>query len=91
MKQTDRIIEFLQEQEVIRPQDLRVLDISPASLYWLQQQGRVVRDGRGLYRRAAGDFTEHHSLAMACKRTPPGVICPLSALSFFEIGTQLPL
>lgn len=90
MKQTDRIIELLHEQEVIRPQDLLVLDISPASLYWLHQQGRVVRAGRGLYRRTAGDFTEHHSLALACKRTPHGVICLLSALSFHEIGTQLP-
>jgi predicted transcriptional regulator of viral defense system len=90
MKQTDRIIRLLEEQQVIRPQDLRSLGISPASLYWLHQQGRVVRTARGLYRRADADVTEHHSLVLACKRTPHGVICLLSALSFHEIGTQLP-
>ena len=90
MKQTDRILSLLQEQEVIRPHDLRTLGISSASLVWLHKQGRVVRAGRGLYRLPDGNVTEHHSLALACKRTPNGVICLLSALSFHEIGTQLP-
>jgi predicted transcriptional regulator of viral defense system len=84
------IIKLLQEQEVIRPQDLRGAGISPASLYWLHQQGRVVRIGRGLYRLPDGNVTAHHSLAVACKRVPHGVICLLSALSFHELGTQLP-
>jgi predicted transcriptional regulator of viral defense system len=90
MKQTERILTLLQEQEIIRPQDLRALDISPASLYSLHRQGKVVRSGRGIYRLPEGDLSAHHSLAVACKRTPHGVICLLSALSFHEIGTQLP-
>ena len=90
MKQTDQIIRLLQDQEAVRPQDLRQLGISPASLYWLYQQGRVTRVGRGLYRLPESDFTEHHSLALASKRTSHGVICLLSALSFHGIGTQLP-
>jgi predicted transcriptional regulator of viral defense system len=90
MKHTDQIIALLQMQEVIRPQDLRALGISPASLYWLHQQGRVVRIGRGLYRLPDGNVSAHHLLAVACKRVPHGVICLLSALSFHEIGAQLP-
>jgi predicted transcriptional regulator of viral defense system len=90
MKQTDQIITLLQRQEVIRPQDLRAMGISPASLYWLHQQGKVVRISRGLYRLSDGDVSAHHSLAVACKRVPHGVICLLSALSFHEIGAQLP-
>jgi len=31
-----------------------------------------------------------HSLALVSSAVPPGVICLLSALSFHEIGTQLP-
>ncbi|MCP4164687.1 MAG: transcriptional regulator [Chloroflexi bacterium] len=90
MKHTDQIIALLQKQEVIRPQDLRALGISPASLYWLHEQGRVARISRGLYRLPDGDVTAHHSLAVACRRVPHGVICLLSALSFHEIGAQLP-
>jgi predicted transcriptional regulator of viral defense system len=90
MKQIDQIIGLLQEQEVIRPQDLRALGVSPASLYWLHHQGRVVRIGRGLYGLPDSDFTAHHSLAVACKRVPHGVVCLLSALSFHDIGSQLP-
>lgn len=90
MNQTQRILNLLQEQEIIRPQDLRPLGISPAALYGLHRQGRVVRAGRGIYRLPSGPVTEHHSLAVACKRIPRGVICLLSALSFHGIGTQLP-
>ena len=50
----------------------------------------MIRTGRGLYVLADGDFTEHHSLAEACKRVPHGIICLLSALSYHEIGTQNP-
>ncbi|HRJ40623.1 MAG TPA: type IV toxin-antitoxin system AbiEi family antitoxin domain-containing protein [Caldilineaceae bacterium] len=90
MKHTERILSLLQTQEIIRLQELRPLGISPASLYWLYQQGKVVRSGRGTYRLPERDVSEYHSLALACKRTPHGIICLLSALSFHEIGTQLP-
>jgi predicted transcriptional regulator of viral defense system len=34
--------------------------------------------------------TEHHGLALVAATAPKGVICLLSALSFHQIGTQLP-
>ena len=34
--------------------------------------------------------TEHHGLALAAAGAPKAVICLLSALSFYQIGTQLP-
>ena len=90
MNQTERILKILQVQAAIRPHDLRSQGISLASLYWLVQQGKVVRAGRGIYRLPDGNLTEHHSLLLACMRTPHGVICLLSALSFHEMGAQLP-
>jgi predicted transcriptional regulator of viral defense system len=90
MSQVDQILKLFQEKEVLRPHDLPPRGISPASLYWLHHQGRVVRVGRGLYRLADGDFTTHHSLAIACTRVPHAVVCLLSALAFHEIGSQLP-
>jgi predicted transcriptional regulator of viral defense system len=34
--------------------------------------------------------TEHHGLALAAAAAPKAVICLLSALSFHQVGTQLP-
>jgi predicted transcriptional regulator of viral defense system len=57
---------------------------------------RMVRDGtierisRGYYRLIGAPVTEHHTLAVVAKAAPHGVICLLSALSFHNIGTQLP-
>lgn len=61
-----------------------------------QQLTRLVREGdlervaRGLYRLAGRPVTEHHGLVIAGRAVPHGVICLLSALSFHEIGTQIP-
>lgn len=90
MSTGDEIIQLMQEQGVVRPQDLRERGIPVASLYWLHKQGRVLRTGRGLYILPNADFSEHHSLAEACKRVPHGVVCLLSALAFHQLGSQLP-
>ena len=90
MNTGDVIIQLMQEQGVVRPRDLRDRGIPVASLYWLHKQGRVLRTGRGLYTLPDADFSKHHSLAMACKRVPHGVVCLLSALAFHQLGSQLP-
>jgi predicted transcriptional regulator of viral defense system len=75
---------------VVRPNDVHAQGLSLASLYWLHQQGRVLRTGRGLYCLPDASLTEHHTFAEAARRVPHGVICLLSALSFHGLGTQLP-
>ncbi|MBC7543113.1 MAG: hypothetical protein H7338_10310 [Candidatus Sericytochromatia bacterium] len=34
------------------------------------------------------EWTEHHTVAEACKRVPRGTACLLSALNFHDMGTQ---
>lgn len=70
MKDTETILVLLGEQGVIRSQDLKRRDISLSTLYWLHQQGQVVRAGRGLYMLPDVEATENHSLAEACRRVP---------------------
>jgi predicted transcriptional regulator of viral defense system len=53
-------------------------------------EGKLVREGRGLYSLPEADVTIHHGLAQAGRAIPKGVICLLSALRFHEIGTQAP-
>ena len=59
-------------------------------LRFAEQQGLVVRSGRGLYVPADAAVTEFHTFAEAAKRAPRGIICLLSALRFHNIGTQNP-
>lgn len=66
------------------------LGIHPRTLYFLRDRGRLIRVGHGLYELAEKALTEHHSLVIACKRVPKGIICLLSALRFHDLTTQAP-
>jgi predicted transcriptional regulator of viral defense system len=84
------ILEMARKTGVVRAREIREAGLHPEYLRKLCKSGYLIRTGRGLYSLADGDFTEHHTLAEACKRVPHGVICLLSALSYHEIGTQNP-
>ena len=60
------------------------------ALQRLVEKGVVEREGRGLYRLAGTEVSEHYSLLRAVKRVPQGVICLLSALRFHQLTTQKP-
>ena len=62
--------------------------ITRDQLRTLVRRGAVEHAGRGLYRMADAEPTEHYSLAMACARVPNSVVCLLSALRVHGIGTQ---
>ena len=60
------------------------------ALQRLVKRGVIEREGRGLYRVAGTEVSEHYSFIQAAKRVPKGVICLLSALRFHELTTQKP-
>ncbi len=69
------------------------LGLSPAQAFrvlqrW-QQEGVVVKVGRGLYQLAEDNQRQNPWLA-AQHLVPNGVICLVSALAFHELGTQSP-
>lgn len=64
--------------------------IHAQALTRLVADGKLERVARGRYRIAEAEVSEHHGLVRAAVAAPAGVICLLSALSFHEIGTQLP-
>jgi predicted transcriptional regulator of viral defense system len=70
--------------------EVRSEEIHHEYLRQLCREGKLVREGRGLYSLPDADVTVHHGLAQASKAIPKGVICLLSALRFHEIGTQAP-
>lgn len=85
-----RIAELGKAAGVLRPRDLSAHGIARQYPRLAEQQGLVVRSGRGLYTPADAAITEFHTFAEAAKRAPRGVICLLSALRFHEVGTQSP-
>lgn len=80
----------LAQQGLLRVCDLTSRGLHPEYLRRLYQKGLVRREGRGLYIAADAEISVHYGLAQVAKRVSQGVICLLSALSFHEIGTQLP-
>ncbi|MBI2264182.1 MAG: transcriptional regulator [Armatimonadetes bacterium] len=73
-----------------KPRELRRLSISFRTLQQLVSAGEVEKIAPGLYRRAEVEPTEHETVAMVCSAIPNAIVCLLSALSFYEIGTQIP-
>ena len=73
-----------------RARDAAELGVDSRALRRLLDEGTVERLGRGLYRLAEADPTEHYTLAAVCARVPGAIVCLLSALSVHELGTQLP-
>lgn len=73
-----------------RPRDLEVLEISYPDLQKLVLDGTVEKVGEGLYRLAAAEPHELETVAMVASAVPAGIICLLSALRVYEIGTQAP-
>ena len=90
MTKTQQVLEIARDVGVIRAKDMAARGIHPSVLQHLEQQGLLIRSGRGLYTSVEAEITEHHSLVEAVKRVPNGVICLLSALSFYELTSQAP-
>jgi predicted transcriptional regulator of viral defense system len=88
--QAQRALSFVRKQQIIRPRDLEAQGIPREYLLRLMRKGKLLRLSRGVYELTDSDPTEHHSLAVAAKETPHGVICLLSALQFHELTTQNP-
>jgi predicted transcriptional regulator of viral defense system len=75
---------------IVRVRDLRQRKLHPEYLRRMVAEGILERTGRGLYLLSSAEISPSHSMALAAKWKPDSVVCLLSALSFHEIGTQLP-
>jgi len=86
-----RLLRLTRRAGILRPRDLDEHGIPRQYLSLLQRRGLIRRAGRGLYVPAdAENATENHTIAMACKRVPSGVVCLLSALRLHGMTTHAP-
>lgn len=71
----DRALTIARERGIARARDFDAAGGPRAYLRRLQDQGLLVRTGRGLYQLADAEWSECHSFAEAVRVVPHGVIC----------------
>ena len=84
------VLELLKQKPLVLSQELTAEGIDRKTIKRMTDSGELIRVARGLY--SAADYIpdSNHSLLEAHKLVRQGVICLLSALAYYEIGTQNP-
>lgn len=88
--QVERALDFSKKAGIFRLSEAIDHGIHQQTIQRLSKRGLINREGRGLYTMPDREIDIFYSLVEAQKRVPIGIICLISALSFYEIGTQLP-
>jgi predicted transcriptional regulator of viral defense system len=89
-RQREIVTAYLKEHGIARLAELRAAGATSATVSRMEQAGDVMRLGRGLYQLPDAPLSAEHSLAVAAKRVPKGVVCLVSALAFHGLTDQLP-
>lgn len=90
MSQRERLLKLLRSTPVVRSREISAKGIDRKTVQRMVDAGEIRRISRGLYNLADVDTQRHQTLVEAQKSIESGVICLLSALSFHEIGKQMP-
>src|SRR5688572_14059208 len=85
-----RILQIARKKQLFRLSEATQAGIHPEVVRRLTSRGQLARVGRGLYAVPSLGPTQHHTLAEIAKRVPKGVVCILTALRFYGLGTQNP-
>lgn len=87
---TQQVKNFVRERGLVRAHEVEEAGYPTHLLYRLRDRGELIQLDRGLFKHPASSLTTNHVYAEAAKQVPRGVICLLSALSYHDIGTQMP-
>ena len=84
------MIFFQKHYGIVRFSTILKAGFHPDSLSSLEKEKKVEKIARGLYR--ITDYTpgSHPDLVIASLQTPKGIVCLLSALSFYEATSEIP-
>ncbi len=85
-----RLLRLARRHGSVSRREVAEAKIHTQTLSRLVRAGTLERVARGRYRLPNAPVTEQHGLALVAAAAPKAVICLLSALSFHQIGTQLP-
>jgi predicted transcriptional regulator of viral defense system len=90
MSKVQQILEFTRDRGVIKAKDIAGRGIHREYIRLLEQQGLLIRSGRGIYTPSDAKLTQHHTLVETARRVSHGIVCLLSALSFYKLTSQAP-
>ncbi len=85
-----RLLSLARRRGTLTRQQVEDAGIHSQTLSRLVRAGELERVGRGRYRLPDRPQSAHDGLLLVAAAVPRAVFCLLSALSFHEIGTQLP-
>ncbi|OSI78630.1 transcriptional regulator [Bradyrhizobium canariense] len=89
-RQEDKAISLLQKRGMMRLSEFLEEGITAATISRMEQKAAVNQLSRGLYQLPDAQLDGNHSLAVAAKLIPNGVICYDSALAFHELTDRIP-
>lgn len=89
-RQEDRAIALLRVRGMMRLSEFLKESITAATISRMEEKGALNQLSRGLYQLPDAPLEAHHSLAVAAKLVPNGVICHDSALAFHELTDRIP-
>ncbi|MGA2999245.1 MAG: type IV toxin-antitoxin system AbiEi family antitoxin domain-containing protein [Bradyrhizobium sp.] len=90
VRQEDHATMLLQERGMMRLSEFIKEGITAAAISRMEQKGLLNQLSRGLYQLPDAPLDANHSLAVAAKLVPNGVICHDSALAFHELTDRIP-
>lgn len=87
----DKVIAVFKENNgILRTHEAIDKGIYSSTLSYLCGIGIIERTSRGLYRLSDAPLPENPDFISVSKKVPGGVICLISALSFYELTLQIP-
>ncbi len=81
---------FKEHGGILRTSEAISFGIHPDTLYTLRDSGLIEELSRGVFRLESTPLLTNPDFVTVTKRISKGVICLTSALSFFDITTQIP-
>lgn len=81
---------FQKHGGILRTSQALKAGIHPATLYAMRDSGEIEVISRGVFRLSDIPPLGNPDLVTVATRVPHGVICLISALSFYELTTQIP-
>jgi len=81
---------FRKQGGILRTSDVLKEGIHPRTLYTMRDLGELEVLCRGIYRLAELEPLDQQDLVTVASNVRSGVICLISALSYYEITTQIP-
>jgi predicted transcriptional regulator of viral defense system len=90
LRQEDHATSLLRKRGMMRLSEFHDHGITSATISRMEKGGLLNQLSRGLYQLPDAPLDGNHSLAVAAKLVPNGVICHDSALAFHELTDRIP-